>query len=354
MEPRLNPVSDKPKVLCIGNPVYDKSRYTTNCFLAEHNITVSGTGVEMDLERVNGIWRSAKEQSKEKISGRCGGAINIMTPLLLLGHLECSVIGRIGNDKRGEKVERLLAEMHGTSLLIKSNEPTGKALCFITPDRRRSMLTHLGAMAELNKDDIQEDPFTKHEHAHIDGYLFFFGIVDKIVQLAGKNHLTTSLVLPTKDVVQMFRNTMLPLVPSINYIFGTVNEILTLTGVTSITDALESFPMQQTVVATNGHRGFWVKESGKKMAAFHAVPQVDPEKIVNKTGAGDRFAGIYLALALQGKSPETCADMAKQGAADWIQQPPGTYTEGKTWAAYKAVCDGKNSSAKSAEEALPI
>lgn len=331
--------------LFIATPFRDKHREVTNSFLNEHQLEKALGCVENDPDKFRKLWQKAKNLREHKIPGTCGGSgANVMLPFAKLGH-PCSILGRIGDDKRGEKIEKHFSEINIHSLLVKStNKQTGTALCFTTPDRERTMVAHLGAVNDFTHDDIDEEKLKKHRHWHIEGYTFYNQkLASKCFQIASKHEALISLNLPTKNVVQMFRGDFQKAAAQLHYLFGNVEEILTLAGVNDdqkvteelIQKAFAFFPLGQTVAATDGANGCWVKVSGEQQAKHYPTPRIDPSKIKNKTGAGDIWAGIFLALAMKGMRVEECVRMANEGAAEWIQKEPGTSIPEKTWEVFR-------------------
>lgn len=323
--------------LFIANPFWDKMTQISEDFLKQNNIVKNETKVEFDEMRVAKLWQQVKN-SEGKMKGRCGGSgATLLLPFVKLSRNFCSILGRIGNDKYGKKIETHLNDLHVNSLLIKSKKdhPTGKVICMMTPDGERTMLAHLGTTVEFNSEDIIQEQLQDYDHWHIEGYAFYFGLFPKCLQIASerKNKPVISMNLPTQNVVKELKSQFQQHLSHFHYIFGNVEEVQTLTDTNDIHKAFAHFGIDQTVIATDGANGCWVKAQGQTEAVHY--PAIKVEKVVNKTGAGDIWSGIYLALALQGKRVETCVEMANRGAADWIQQKPGTYIEERTWEIFR-------------------
>jgi ribokinase len=330
--------------LFIANPFWDKSIRVSESFLNENGLEKAVSSIEYDPERFRNLWINAKNSAENsgKIKGMCGGGgTNVMLPLAKLGH-KCTIIGRIGQDKYGVKITNHVNEIKATSLLIESREnlPSGNVLCFITPDRERTMVAQLGSTIEFTADDIIEENLQKYKHWHIEGYAFYFEFAAKCIEIASKNNATISINLPTKNAVSTLKEAFNEALPHAHFIFGNVEEIMTLAGLdpmdlNPIQKAFSSFPIDQTVAATDGANGCWVKPCGEKEAVHYPAPKIDLEDIKNKTGAGDIWAGIYLAAALAGKCVETCVQMANAGASEWIQHERGTCSLEKTQELFK-------------------
>ena len=157
------------------------------------------------------------------------------------------------------------------------------------------------------------------------------GTVTKCL-IASECKATMSLNLPTQEVVKKHKYAIQECVHFFSIIVGNVEELQTLTGCKDLQEAFAYFDANQIIAATDGAKGSWVKGKDEKKAVH--FPALKVENVRNKIGAGDRWAGIFIALALKGKSMAACVEFANQGAADWIQQLPGTYTDEKVWQAY--------------------
>ncbi len=332
----------------ISNPFVDWHAEVSSNFLKENEIEKNGT-ILVEATRFKTIWESAKdpEKQQEGISG--GSGANVMIPSAMLRYTaKCSILGRIGNqDQASQVVEKhMLAMGVDCSLLIKSKDlSTGQVVCLTTPDKERSMVTHLGATAELNEADIinVQNQLKEYNHIHMEGYIFYSNVVPKCLEIASKSQATLSLNLPTYNVVKFLRSNLEKNLSHFHYIFGNKEEFQTLTCLEEIEKALATFDIDQTVTATDGANGCWVKAKGDKKVIHYDTPQIDSDKIINKTGAGDIWAGMYLALALQNESVETCVKMANQAAGDWIQRKPGTYLDATIWEIYKKAIKLKSS-----------
>lgn len=321
-------------ILFVANPFWDKTAYVSEGFLGSHQVQKGKTDVEFNYDRFQSLWKEATSHSTKE-NGRSGGSgANAMLAVVKLGHKNCSILGKIGNDKSGSRIEAHLADIGARSLLIKSEAlNTGKALCLITPDNERSIVAHCGATTTFTPEEIALQK--KYGHWHIEGYAFFNqGIVPKCLAAAKDSAATTSMNMPTANVIALFKVAFQKVAKEIDFIFGDVEEICTLTDCEDIETAMAMFSVDQTVAVTDGPNFCWVKPKGSRELHSFPVPKVD--KIINKTGAGDIWSGVYLACALQGKSVELSVELATQAAQDWIQQTPGTYIEERTWALYRS------------------
>lgn len=351
----------------IANPFLDYTEYVPEEFLKtngikENEAVLDFTGslvkdlsakIKTFKDQLDCKDQSIKNQSDKEIvttltnrvkARIAGSGVNVMLPFVKfkLDSTECAILGRIG-DKAEEINTELVQhfnEMGVNSLLINSKDlSTGTVLCLITEDsedHERTMVTHVGAANELNPDDIVKGKLQEYNHWHFDGYDFYKeGVVSKCIDIATERGATLSLNLATHNVVKQLKSDFQKHISKFHYIFGNVEELKALTGKDNIEEIFAYFDKNQTVIATDGANGCWVKAQGQTVACHHNTPHIDSSKIINKTGAGDIWAGTYLSLALQGKSVFTCVEMANQVAGTWIQQQPGTYIDEKMWNLFK-------------------
>lgn len=329
-------VAASQNILVVANPIWDETLYVSEQFLQEHQLTKGLAHIQRKAERLQEIWEKAHGHGSN-VLGRSGGSgANVMVALSKLGN-KCSLLGRIGQDSCGKSTEEHVVNSGVQSLLIKSKKrSTGRALCFITQDSERTMLVHLGAAKELNPHDVRKENLQGFQHWHLEGYAFLYkGTVIKCL-IAAESKATLSLNLPTQEVVEKHKDSIQQCVQFFSIIVGNVEELQTLTGCKDLQEAFAFFDSKQIIAATDGAKGSWVKGKGEKKAIHYDALKVEKEKVLNKTGAGDRWAGVFIALALKGKSMADCVELANLGAADWIQQTPGTYTDEKVWQTYLA------------------
>ena len=328
--------------LFVANPLWDDFSRVMENFLQEKGLVKDGTNIKTNREEFKKLWKEALQSvpNSEKIPGRCGGSgASVMIPFAKLNP-SCSIalIGRIGKDSHGEKIKSHLRSLKVDSKLIEDeNLPTGNVKSLITPGAR-TMIGDYGATINLNPNDFDENALKGFDHWHLEGYLFLYpGVVAKCIAIATKNKETIlSLNLPTKDIIQIphVQEEMNKQVDKFTYIFGTKDEIMALKGAKSLEEAFTLFSGTQTVAATDGENGCWVKAKGKDPEYIEVLP-VPIKAVINKTGSGDIWAGTYLALAVQGKTVQTSAKMANKIAAEWIKLEPGTTISEETWSNFR-------------------
>lgn len=327
------------RTLIIGTPLWDKTACIDGSVLINIDLPKGGRRGAVDIHELQILWNRVKNQH-DKIKGNCGGSgTNVMMPLALLGNTSCSILGCIGRDRKAEKIETHLSKLGVHSLLKKSDAAsTGRVICFITDDGDRSMLTYQGAASEFSTDDViekhREGALEDFKHWHVEGYAVFTeDLVPTCIEIAKDKGASISINLPTKDVILAKLDVFRKNIDKFDYIVGNVEEICALTGIDDVQLAIAAFSKNQVVAITDGPKDCWIKPQNECNAVAYAVPSVDIVR--NMTGAGDIWAGAFLALALQGKPTEACVSMANLVAGEWIKQPPGTHLADDVWHQFK-------------------
>lgn len=309
-------------VLVVASPFLDKIADVPESFIAENTLS---KGNSTPHTGPGAVWKKAKEFCKEPCERLGGSGTTVMAAMAAMRKLgtHFTLLGRVGDDKASKKIVSHLTSIGASPHLVHTNNSkSGKAYCFITPDRERTMLVQLGATVEQCANDF--DKTVPHfNHMHLEGYLAYTDMIPACIEEAKGNHSTISLNLPTKNVVEKKRDVFLSTLPELHFLAGNLEEVLALTEKTTLEEALPLFNESQEILVTDGANPCWVKEKGQTTFKSYEVPPV--HRVVNKTGAGDIWTGVYLSMRLQGKSVEECVASANRGARLWIQSLPNDY-----------------------------
>ncbi len=276
------------KVLGIGNAIVDVICKVDDNFLSKNNLTKS-TMKLVNEDEFKTILSNLKIE--ETVSG--GSVANSMVGLSQLNN-DVGFIGKVNNDKFGNKYEEGLKKEKVKFFYSKKNEqtPTGTCLILITPDSERTMCTFLGIAGQINESDIDIEAIKNSEITFFEGYLFDEGHQKKAFEKAIKNSNKTAMTLSDKFCVDRHKVNFLNLVKnSLDIIFANEQEILSLIDSTNIKDVI-SFgkDLKKIIVITRGEKGSLLIKNDE-VVEFGIQKNL---KIIDLTGAGDLFAAGFL------------------------------------------------------------
>ena len=160
----MNPLHD---VHAVGNAIVDLQVRVDPGFLRDLRLE-PGSMTLVDGTRQQEVLDALKGRPVNSCSG--GSAANTIAGLAELGG-KGSFCGTVGDDEFGrfyvEDLRRLGVAVTERAL----QRPTGTCLVLITPDAQRTMLTHLGAAAQLGPDDVESEPIARAKWLYVEGYL---------------------------------------------------------------------------------------------------------------------------------------------------------------------------------------
>ena len=276
------------KVVGIGNAIIDVICKVDDNFLVKNNLTKS----TMKLVNENEFKNLALNlKIEETVSG--GSVANSIVGLSQLGN-NVGFIGKINNDKFGNKYEEGLKKEKVKFFYSKKNEstPTGTCLILITPDSERTMCTFLGVAGQIKDTDIDVDAIKSSDITFFEGYLFDEGHQKKAFEKAINNSKKTAMTLSDKFCVDRHKVNFLNLVTnSLDIVFANEQEILSLIDAKNIEDVI-SFGknLKKIIVVTRGNKGSLVIKNDQ-VVEFGIEKNL---KVIDLTGAGDLFAAGFL------------------------------------------------------------
>lgn len=231
-------------------------------------------------------------------------------------------LGRLGNDDFGKHYKAEFDQL-GIKFVgeVKDGEASGTCVSLITPDSERTMITALGAAADLGAEDIDESLIGQSEWNFIEGYVIGnpekgHGAIDRVLELALANNTKIAVTFSAPFVVEVFREQLAKVVEHAALVFANEEEAPLFTGTDSPEAARDALAEKVPhVVVTAGADGCYIGVDGEK---FH-VPAFECQP-VDLTGAGDMFAGAYLYGILHGHSVVDSARLANFLSAQVITQ----------------------------------
>ncbi len=288
------------KVLGIGNAIVDVLCKVSDDFLVKNSLAKS-TMKLIDKDEFNKLLSSLKIE--ETISG--GSVANSIVGLSQLGNA-VGFIGKISDDKLGQKYEEGLIKENVSYLYKKKIEPiqTGTCLILITPDSERTMCTFLGTAGKISDMDVEESNVKSAQITFLEGYLWDEGEPRKAFDKAIKYSRKVAMSLSDLFCVERHKTNFLNLVKNkLDIIFANEQEIFSLINAKSFDEVITfSKGIQKNIVITRGEKGA-ISINENDVVEVEAKSNLD---IADLTGAGDLFAAGYLHGLVNNLSTKEC------------------------------------------------
>ena len=307
-------------IICIGNALVDSLAQIEESKINELSLNKARMTL-VDKERSNFLLQNMENPIYE--AG--GSAANTAYWISQLGG-EVGFIGKISNDELGNQFQSSLKDSGLKDFTVFEEEDNQTGLCaiFITPDGERTMNTYLGAGEYLSVNDLNLDSIKDANILYMEGYLWdkpsskeaFLHAAKLNKETGGMNAISLSDVF----CVDMHRESFKDFIKSdIDYVFCNEDELNSLFELNSIDESIENFlnlfPNVKQLICTLGSSGVIIIEKGR---SYHF--DATEANVVDKTGAGDFFAGGYLYGLQKNLSLVDSAEIANRSAAHVISE----------------------------------
>ena len=307
-------------IICIGNALVDSLTQIEESKINELSLNKARMTL-VDKERSNFLLQNMENPIYE--AG--GSAANTAYWISQLGG-EVGFIGKISNDKLGNQFQSSLKESGLKDFTVFEEEDNQTGLCaiFITPDGERTMNTYLGAGEYLSVNDLNVDSIKDANILYMEGYLWdkpsskeaFLYAAKLNKETGGMNAISLSDVF----CVDMHRESFKDFIKSdIDYVFCNEDELNSLFELNNIDESIENFlnlfPNVEQLICTLGSSGVMIIEKGR---SYHF--DATEADVVDKTGAGDFFAGGYLYGLQKNLTLVDSAEIANRSAAHVISE----------------------------------
>ena len=270
-------------VLAVGNAMLDVLVRVDDGWLVEH-------GVEKGVMTLIGGSRAEELHGKVvPVAERSGGsAANTAAGLAALG-ARAGYIGRVRDDGAGAAFRRDIREagVRFDTPAATVGAATGRCLVFVTPDAERSMLTMLGAAAEIEPADIDEAAAAEAAVTYLEGYLWDApaakAAMVKLADAARAAGRKVALTLSDPFCVDRHRETFLELIAErVDILFANEEEAVSLTGAADLRDAANMVSgIVETAALTRSAQGSLIVSGGGREEA----PAARVARLVDTTGA---------------------------------------------------------------------
>lgn len=254
-----------------------------------------------------------------------GSAGNTIRTMARLG-TEVGFIGKVGEDSTGDFYIQALRNVGVEPFILRSEHSSGKCLSLISADGERTLVTHLGAAADLQAEDIDAAVFDGYDALYIEGYLVQDHDLIRTTMARAKQHgLKVVIDLASFNVVRENREFLHDLVERyVDIIFANEEEAYEFSGCRDAMEALLYIgKMCELTVVKTGIRGALIKRGDEIVE----VGIMAAAKRVDTTGAGDFYAAGFLTALCEGLSLRQCGTIGAITAGKVIEIVGTTLSE---------------------------
>jgi sugar/nucleoside kinase (ribokinase family) len=304
-------------VLAIGNAIVDVIASADDDFLAREGLSKGGMQL-IDAKRAEELY--SRMGPGREISG--GSAANTLAGAAALG-ARCAFVGQVAEDQLGAVFKHDI-RAHGVRFDTPAragDPPTGRCLILVTPCGERTMNTLLGASHYLPMESLDADLVRSSAILYLEGYLWDpeqpREVMREAIRIARAAGRKVAMTLSVNFIIELHRADLQGLIDEglIDILFVNEEELLCLTQDGDREAAIAKVaPKVPLLVITMGPDGAMAVSKDQR----YAVAAEPVEQVVDTTGAGDLFAGGFLAGQAQGRPIEECLRIGAIAAAEVI------------------------------------
>jgi fructokinase len=302
-------------VVGIGNAMVDVLAQVDDSFLSRHAMR-KGAMTLVDTAQAEAIY-VAMPPGQEKSGGSAGNTCAVAAAL----GSRVAYLGKVADDQLGAVFRHDIqaAGVQFPSAPLIGGAPTGRCLVLVTPDGQRTMNTYLGACVAFGEGDVDEALVADAAVVYLEGYLFdpphaqaAFRHAAAVAHAAGRQ---VALSLSDPFCVDRHRAAFRELLArNVDILLANEAEVTSLYEVNTFAEAAEAARRDVALaVLTRSEAGSLILRGDETVAVT-----AEPTRVVDTTGAGDAYAGGFLAGYAAGRSLQLCGRMGSIAAAEII------------------------------------
>ncbi len=305
----------------IGNALVDTTIETSDSEIQALGLK-KGQMQLIDDTRLLELLHAFRGTQHERASG--GSAANTLITAQGLG-LNCAYACKVADDENGRffinDMKTLGVQLSLDPQNLESGT-TGICLVNVTPDAERTMSTYLGTTADFSSTEIDFTQLQAAKLLYIEGYLMpspsGLEAAQQAHHYAIKHKIQTALTLSDLSMVTYFKSELNSLISyqGVDVLFCNEEEAKHFTECDTPEAAINALSEKARLIAmTRGSKGAWIM----KDKTLYTIPAIET-KAIDTNGAGDAFAGAFLAGIFQGLSLEKAGKLANSVAAKVVSQ----------------------------------
>jgi fructokinase len=303
-------------MLALGNAIVDVVAPVEPDFLSRQNLHPGGMRL-IDTSTAAQLYAAMPPGTES--SG--GSAANAAAVAAMLG-ARAGFLGKVADDQLGQVFAHdiVASGVRFPSAASRTGAPTASCLILVTPDGQRTMNTHLGCAGEFSAEDVLREEIESAAVIFLEGYLFdppaaqdAFYQAARMARSAGRK---VAVSLSDAFCVERHRTAFMDLLRETDILFANEAEICSLYKADHFADAAAaaraSLPLAVLTRGSDGSEIF----CGDSHIHVDAVAT----HVVDTTGAGDAYAGGFLAGMARGIALEACGKLGSKAAGIVIAQ----------------------------------
>jgi sugar/nucleoside kinase (ribokinase family) len=309
-------MSQRLAVTAIGDALVDVIVRAEDDFLAANGITKGGYQM-LDDAAAEALY--ANMGPGTEVSG--GSAANTMAVMANLG-VPTGFIGKVKNDQLGAVFTHDIRAVGVEFLTAPATDGpgTGRCLILVSPDGERSMSTSLGCAQKLSALELDAKQLMRSDIFYIEGYMWNDAATKEAIvqgiQVAHRAGNRAALTLSDTFCVNSWCDEFVSLVGDhIDLLFANEHELMALSQAADFDAALVWLRGRCDIAAITRSEKGAVILAGNDTFVIAAEPVA---KVVDATGAGDAYAGGFMAGLAHGKPLDVCGRMGAICAAEVI------------------------------------
>lgn len=300
------------RITALTHPLIDVLHSCDHNFLRERGLTAGTYGLLSKSEQ-DALIQACGTKLPPLALG--GSASNSLICARQLG-IPSTLLGLAADDTYGQHLYRQMRHLDiQTPLSLVRDARTGTCLSLITPDGERTMRTCLGVATAFGPDHLLETAIGASEWLLLEGYFLTASehnatALTKAISIAKSYGTKVAFSVGAEFVIHSKRDEIRQnILPLIDLLFANASEAMSLTETHTPEMAIENLSrIIPSTLVTHGKEGAHGIMHNQR---WHTPACTPHAPVVDTTGAGDIFAGAFLAGLMNSLSPE----LATKGAA---------------------------------------